>query len=176
MLRSRLGFAFGLVASALRLASGLVSVWVVGVVLASGAAWAGKPEHAGKGGGDARGWHDERGDRDRRHDRDRYDVHFDAHIRAVYRDWYGDHYGRGHCPPGLAKKRNGCLPPGLAKKRYRIGYPLPEGIAIGPIPVDLSRRLGPPPHGYRYGIVDGDLVKLAVGTLLVVDAVNGLLD
>ena len=25
------------------------------------------------------------------------------------------------CPPGLAKKHNGCTPPGLAKKRYGIG-------------------------------------------------------
>ncbi len=26
-----------------------------------------------------------------------------------------------HCPPGLAKKNNGCLPPGQAKKIYGIG-------------------------------------------------------
>ena len=26
-------------------------------------------------------------------------------------------YGVGGCPPGLAKKNNGCLPPGQAKKR-----------------------------------------------------------
>ena len=25
-------------------------------------------------------------------------------------------YGAGGCPPGLAKKHNGCLPPGQAKK------------------------------------------------------------
>ena len=35
-------------------------------------------------------------------------------------------------------------------------------------------RIGPAPAGYRYGILDGDLVKLAVGTLLVVDAIDGL--
>ena len=28
---------------------------------------------------------------------------------------------RGRCPPGLAKKNNGCLPPGQAKKLYNIG-------------------------------------------------------
>ena len=26
-------------------------------------------------------------------------------------------YGVGGCPPGLAKKNNGCMPPGQAKKR-----------------------------------------------------------
>ena len=33
---------------------------------------------------------------------------------------YGYQDGRG-CPPGLAKKNNGCLPPGQAKKRLAIG-------------------------------------------------------
>ena len=28
---------------------------------------------------------------------------------------------RGRCPPGLAKKGNGCLPPGQAKKLYSVG-------------------------------------------------------
>lgn len=28
-------------------------------------------------------------------------------------------YGAGGCPPGLAKKQNGCLPPGQAKKLLR---------------------------------------------------------
>jgi hypothetical protein len=37
-------------------------------------------------------------------------------------------------------------------------------------------RLRPCPEGYRYVVVDGDLVKLAIGTLLVVDAIDGLVD
>jgi len=28
---------------------------------------------------------------------------------------------RGACPPGLAKRNNGCLPPGQAKKQYNVG-------------------------------------------------------
>lgn len=28
---------------------------------------------------------------------------------------------RGSCPPGLAKKSNGCQPPGQAKKLYNVG-------------------------------------------------------
>lgn len=28
-------------------------------------------------------------------------------------------YGVGGCPPGLAKKENGCMPPGQAKKLFR---------------------------------------------------------
>jgi len=37
-------------------------------------------------------------------------------------------------------------------------------------------RIGPPPSGYLYAILDGDLLKLAVGTLLVVDAIDGLVN
>ena len=89
---------------------------------------------------------------------------------------YAEKYGRGNCPPGLAKKGNGCLPPGQAKKRYAVGRPLAPGIVYGPIPPELSVRLGPPPEGHLYVTLDGDLLKLAVGTLLVVDAIDGLVN
>ena len=78
------------------------------------------------------------------------------------------------CPPGLAKKGNGCQPPGQAKKRYAVGARLPVDVRIQPLPVSLSARIGVPPVGFAYGMVDGDLVKLAVGTMLVVDAISSL--
>jgi hypothetical protein len=40
--------------------------------------------------------------------------------------------------------------------------------------VGLSVRIGPARSEYRYGMLEGDLVKLAVGSLLVVDAIEGL--
>src|SRR5690606_42103292 len=92
------------------------------------------------------------------------------------RDYWRDQYAHGHCPPGLAKKRNGCLPPGQAKKRYAIGRPLPGDVAVLAVPPHVLGRLPPIEPGYRYGMVDGDLLKLAVGTSLVVDAMVGLLD
>jgi len=98
---------------------------------------------------------------------------FSAAQRSSYWNWYDGEYHHG-CPPGLAKKNNGCLPPGLAKKRYTIGYPLPHGVVLGPLPSALAILLGAPPAGYRYGILDGDVVKLAIGTALVVDAIEGL--
>ncbi len=103
-------------------------------------------------------------------------VTFSTHDRETVQVFFVEKHGRGKCPPGLAKKNNGCLPPGQAKKRYTIGHALPSTIVLGEVPVDLSVRIGPPPAGYRYVIVDGDLVKLAVGTLLVVDAIQGLVN
>jgi hypothetical protein len=102
-------------------------------------------------------------------------VSFTTPQRDAAHGWYAEKFGRGNCPPGLAKKNNGCLPPGQAKKRYAIGQPLPHGIVYEPVPPDLSVRIGPPPSGYIYVSLDGDLLKLATGTLLVVDAIDGLM-
>ena len=38
-------------------------------------------------------------------------------------------YGVGGCPPGLAKKQNGCMPPGQAKKLLRGQY-WPHGFGL----------------------------------------------
>ena len=103
-------------------------------------------------------------------------VTFTTDQRGAAQGWYVETYGRGNCPPGLAKKNNGCLPPGQAKKRYVVGQPLGSGVVYKPIPAELSVRIGKPPEGYLYVTLDGDLLKLAVGTLLVVDAIDGLLN
>jgi hypothetical protein len=39
--------------------------------------------------------------------------------RAAIQQYYGTMIQSGHCPPGLAKKNNGCMPPGQAKKWMR---------------------------------------------------------
>jgi hypothetical protein len=104
----------------------------------------------------------------------------DSQVAVVFSDadrdaarlYFVKEHGRGNCPPGLAKKQNGCLPPGQAKKRYVVGRSLPQGVVLENLPIELSVRIGPVPAGYRYGIVDGDLVKLAVGTMLVADAID----
>ena len=103
-------------------------------------------------------------------------VVFNDRDRDEVRRFWVDSYGRGNCPPGLAKKHNGCLPPGQAKKRYVVGQRLPATVVIQPLPPVLVTRLGPAPRGYEYAVVDGDVVKLAVGTRLVVDAITALLN
>jgi hypothetical protein len=103
-------------------------------------------------------------------------VVFTSDERERARGFFVETYGRGKCPPGLAKKGAGCVPPGHARRRYAVGRPLPGGVVVQPLPAELSVRIGAAPTGYRYGIVDGDLVKLVVGTMLVVDAIEGLVD
>ena len=52
---------------------------------------------------------------------------FGDHDRVVVHDYYANAGRSGHCPPGLAKKNNGCLPPGQAKK-WALGRPLPPSV------------------------------------------------
>ena len=123
-------------------------------------------------------------DRDQRRDRDgdyrdrrdggpRAGAYFTERHREVVRSYYGDRYRAGHCPPGLAKKRNGCMPPGLAKQ-WRIGYPLPRDVRYYDAPGDIVLRFGMPPEGHRYVRVAADILLIAVGTGMVVDALEDL--
>lgn len=87
--------------------------------------------------------------------------------------YFRDQARRGFCPPGLAKKGNGCLPPGQAKG-WTIGRPLPPDIVYYPLEPAVRVRLGPPPAGHEFIRVAGDILLIAVGTGLVIDALQDL--
>ena len=89
------------------------------------------------------------------------------------RDYYVQEFQGGKCPPGLAKKNNGCMPPGQAKK-WSMGYPLPRDVVYYDLPSQLVVRLGSPPSGHKYVRVASDILLIAVGTSMVVDAISDL--
>jgi Ni/Co efflux regulator RcnB len=93
--------------------------------------------------------------------------------RLVIRDYYGQQYRAGRCPPGLAKKNNGCMPPGQAKK-WAIGQPLGSNVVYYPVPQPVVVQLGIPPVGYKYVRVASDILLIAIGTSLIIDAVQDL--
>lgn len=87
-------------------------------------------------------------------------------------------YGVGGCPPGLAKKNNGCMPPGQAKKLYNVGQRFPQGYGhswnYNQIPYDLRSRYGfDPNHRYYYG--DGYLYRVDPKTMLIAQVVSAIL-
>ena len=94
--------------------------------------------------------------------------------RGVLIDYYGREARSGHCPPGLRKRNHGCMPPGHAKS-WAIGYPLPPGVAYYPLPTPVLMRLPPPPPRHRYVQVAGDILMIAVGSGMVVDAMDDLM-
>lgn len=93
----------------------------------------------------------------------------DHHERA--RDYFDMPEHRGFVPPGLASK--GGVPPGQAKK-WRIGQALPREVVFYDLPRPLEIHLGPPPSGYRYVRVATDILLIAVGTGIVMDALENL--
>lgn len=52
------------------------------------------------------------------------------------------HHAQQHCPPGLAKKGNGCRPPGHAKKQDRRDDAYREGYRAGQRDAQYGRRVG----------------------------------
>ncbi len=114
----------------------------------------------------------DRRDGDRR-DGDRRD-HFERRQHDAVRTYYDNEYSRSkRCPPGLAKKHNGCMPPGQAKK-WQVGQPLPRHVTYYQVPRQLVVEIGQPPSGYRYVRVSSDILLMAIGTRMIVDAIQDL--
>lgn len=136
------------------------------------AALAATPALADKGGKPGKGRHGHDGDRVVRVDRD----HGDRYTHRYLRDRHHDDHVAVACPPGLAKKDNGCRPPGQAKKddhRVIVGHPLPPG-AVYTVPRRVRATLPPPPYGYRYAVVNQQVV-LVSETNVVVEILRSLL-
>ncbi len=151
---------------------------VIGGILAAGPVMADKPSWAGSG----KGGKDQRMDRRDEHRGERRDGdghsvgkrgHFEDRHRVMVREYYVEQFRGGHCPPGLAKKRNGCMPPGQAKK-WQLGRPLPRDVIYYAVPQPLVVQIGVPPSGHRYVRVATDILLIAIGTGMVVDAIQDL--
>ena len=146
--------------------------------LAEKPAWAGggkggkheqKDKHGGGGGGG-------RDDGSSRH-HDGEDVHVNVYFgdqhRTVINNYYVEQYHSGHCPPGLVRSNNGCVPRGHARK-WQVGRQLPRDVIFYDLPPQVVVQLGPPPEHHRFVRVASDILLIAVGTGMVVDAVQDL--
>ena len=162
----------------------LASLFIAGPVFA---------KDKGDGDGEGRGKHsqkredkeDKRADKeDRREDkraekRERKDIqqgtYFNDQQRTYVREYYSTNYNDGkRCPPGLAKKNNGCMPPGQARN-WVVGQPVPRGVTVYSVAQPVIRMLPPAPYGYRYARIGGDIVLVQQQNNIIVDIIQGLL-
>lgn len=157
---------------------GCLALLMAGILLAN-SGFAEQPARAGQG-GEKQKQHEryDRNDSDR-HGGDgnelnvQVDIHFGDADRVVIRDYYAERYSRGHCPPGLAKKHNGCMPPGQAKKWHK-GRSLPRDVIYHDLPPSVLIKLRLPPSGHKYVRVAADILLIAIGTGMVIDAIEDL--
>ena len=105
---------------------------------------------------------------DKHHDRDddRGRRYYSDHDRDEMRRWYHDEGDR--LPPGLAKRDR--LPPGL-ERQLRVRGTLPPGLRkkMMPCPIELERRLPPPPPGCGHFAIGGHIVLVNRSTYMVLD-------
>jgi hypothetical protein len=140
-----------------------------------------KPAHAGKGnghgkhkGGNSNKAHKNKGNAPAAaaQSNSSIDVNivFDTGAKQAVRSHYSNSYAGKSCPPGLAKKNNGCLPPGQDKK-YNRGDVVPASVTLYRLPGALEVKLKPLPAGYVYRYVDGEVLVVAEAARKVIDAV-----
>lgn len=98
-------------------------------------------------------------------------THFHSVQRLAAQAWFDEPEHRGFVPQGLAKK--GGRPPGQARLWTRA-QPLAAGVAWYALPRSLELVLGPPPAGHRYVRVATDILLIAIGTGIVVDALEDI--
>lgn len=100
---------------------------------------------------------------------------------VIVSDRYGRLYAlnaRGTCPPGLAKRGNGCMPPGQAKKMYNVGQRYNRNFgqawAYNQIPPALLGQYNLDPDD-RYYYNNGYLYQVDPRTMLVQQVISALL-
>lgn len=104
---------------------------------------------------------------------DRHHRYFAGRDRSRIDRYYADQYRHGRCPPGLVKMGNRCVPRGQAKKWVRH-RPLPRDVIFHDLPQEVLVQLGPPPPRHRFVRVAQDILLIAVGTGMVVDAIEDI--
>lgn len=99
--------------------------------------------------------------------------HFAERHRENVNTYYSERARLGRCPPGLAKKDNGCMPPGQAKK-WQTGQPLARNVTSYQVPGPLATQLGRPPAGYHYTRVGSDILLVKDGSRTIVESILNL--
>ena len=103
-----------------------------------------------------------------KHDRDDDDHYYSDRDHDEMRGYYREHDRGDDLPPGLAKRDR--LPPGLERElvvRERFPRELETRVVV--IPVELERRLPPPPPDCERVAIGGHIVLRNRDTKVVLD-------
>ncbi|HET9354673.1 MAG TPA: hypothetical protein VFO42_00760 [Sphingomicrobium sp.] len=100
------------------------------------------------------------------------------HARNVYQGHApANFWGNRNCPPGLAKKNNGCLPPGIAKQSFNVGDRWNGNYGLwqyNQVPTDWRTQYNLDPNN-RYYYRNGYLYSVDPRTRLVESVIQALI-
>jgi len=100
------------------------------------------------------------------------------HVRKVHEARAdANFWGNRSCPPGLAKKNNGCLPPGIAKQSFNVGDRFNGNYGqwdYNQVPMDWRNQYGLESDN-RYYYRNGYLYSVDPRTRLVESVIQALI-
>ena len=100
------------------------------------------------------------------------------HARKVYEGHAAANFwGNRNCPPGLAKRNNGCLPPGIAKQTFNVGDRWNGNYGLwqyNQVPLDWRTQYNLDAQN-RYYYRDGYLYSVDPRTRLVESVIRALI-
>ena len=100
------------------------------------------------------------------------------HARKIYQGHAAANYwGNRDCPPGLAKRNNGCLPPGIARKQFDVGDRWNGNYrqwSYNQVPLDWRNQYGLDANN-RYYYRNGYLYSVDPRTRLVESVIQALI-
>ena len=105
-----------------------------------------------------------------------------GHAKSARQGIYQGHtaanyWGNRNCPPGLAKKNNGCLPPGIAKQSFNVGDRWNGNYGLwnyNQVPLDWRNQYGLD-RDNRYYYRDGYLYSVDPRTRIVESVIQALI-
>lgn len=139
-------------------------------VFACGCAFADKPDSPGNSGKKNSSAPSNVNSNDK-HESDSSVPYFSSQRTTLIRNYYLQAQASGNCPPGLAKKNNGCQPPGQAKK-WQKGQRFPPDQVYYDLPSALLNELGRTPDGQKIIRVGTAVLLINAATGLIVDAME----
>lgn len=117
----------------------------------------------------------EKHEKKHKHDQGNDQVFFNNDRQVIIHNYYQTKSKAKNCPPGLAKKNNGCIAPGKVKK-WQKGHVLPADVVYYDVPSELIVQIGRTPEGQKIVRVGTDLLLISIGTGMVIDAIQDLND
>ena len=160
----------------------LVGLAIASMLMAGPAFAKDKGDDHGNGGGKHGNKHSQKNEdkaEKKAEKREREDIKQGAYFNDQHRTYARQYYSTTskdgkRCPPGLAKKNNGCMPPGQVQDLV-VGKPIPSNVKVYQVAQPVIQKLPPAPAGYRYERIGVDIVLFQQQNNIVVDVIKGLL-